>query len=239
MFGELTVPVAPFGVRPFKDTDRRPRALCVMGDRVHYPAHIEDGLNRAFEAAQINARIAFDPRSLSAQNLAEVDLFVILRDGTIWPDNMTDQAHWLQKEQVDALREFIRKGGGFLALHNSTALWRDDYVELLGGKYDGHGPLERFRVHVTDRKHPITQGIGDFEVADEQHWPIVDTERVHQFLGNINEDGRAGVAGFEHELDKGRICYLAPGHTREAMEHPMFQKLMRNAMRWCVRRLAE
>lgn len=236
LYGELTVPNAPFRTEPFDPADRRPRALCVTGDRVHYPAHIEDGLKSAFDAARMNARIAFDPRALSAENLAQVDLFVVLRDGTIWPESMTDSAHWLKKNQVDALRTFIEGGGGFLSLHNSTALWRDDYVELLGGKYDGHGPLERFRVRVTDKTHPITRSVEDFEVADEQHWPIVDTGRVRTFLGNINEDGRAGVAGFEHELGKGRICYLAPGHTREAMEHPMFQRLMANAMRWCVRR---
>lgn len=239
LYKELTVPAAPFGVRPFSDNDKRPKALCIIGDRVHYPAHTEEGLARAFDLAGVDARIAFDPRALSAKNLAQVQLFVILRDGTIWPENMKDQAHWLQEEQVNALRDFISAGGGFLALHNSTALWRDDYVELLGGKYDGHGPLERFRVRVTDREHPITQGITDFEVADEQHWPIVDRARVHIFLENVKEDGKIGAAGFEHQLGKGRICYLANGHTRESMEHPMVQKLMANGMRWCLRRLPE
>jgi hypothetical protein len=64
LYKELTLPTAPFGVRPFSDNDKRPKALCVIGDRVHYPTHIEEGLTRAFDSAGVDARIAFDPRTL-------------------------------------------------------------------------------------------------------------------------------------------------------------------------------
>jgi type 1 glutamine amidotransferase len=36
-------------------------------------------------------------------------------------------------------------------------------------------------------------------------------------------------------VGKGRFCYLAPGHTPEALGHPMMQRLIRNAVNWVLR----
>jgi hypothetical protein len=44
------------------------------------------------------------------------------------------------------------------------------------------------------------------------------------------------AAGWVYEPAKGRLCHLANGHTREALLHPMFQALLRNAVNWCLRR---
>ena len=41
--------------------------------------------------------------------------------------------------------------------------------------------------------------------------------------------------GWVREPGRGRLCHLAPGHTREALLHPMYQRLLRNAVRWCLR----
>ena len=42
-----------------------------------------------------------------------------------------------------------------------------------------------------------------------------------------------------YEPGRGRLCHLANGHTREALLHPMFQRLLRNAIAWCVRQEAD
>jgi hypothetical protein len=34
---------------------------------------------------------------------------------------------------------------------------------------------------------------------------------------------------------QGRFCYLAPGHTPDALGHPMMQRMIRNAMNWLVK----
>jgi type 1 glutamine amidotransferase len=36
-------------------------------------------------------------------------------------------------------------------------------------------------------------------------------------------------------MGKGRFVYLSPGHTPPALNHPMMQRLMRNAAKWLVR----
>ena len=117
----------------------------------------------------------------------------------------------------------------------AVELLRLPYLKLVGGRYIGHGPLERFRVEVVDRQHPVTQGVEDFSVADEQHTPPYDESKVHLLLRNRSDDGQTAAAGWAYEPGQGRLCHLANGHTREALEHPMYQRLLQNATRWCLR----
>jgi type 1 glutamine amidotransferase len=89
---------------------------------------------------------------------------------------------------------------------------------------------------VVDPKHPITRGVEDFSVADEQHTPPCDETKVHVLLRNRSDTGQTAAAGWAYEPGQGRLCHLANGHTRESLAHPMYQRLMRNAVEWCLRR---
>jgi type 1 glutamine amidotransferase len=238
IYRELTVPVAPFGGRAPAASDPRPHALVLIGDQPHEPGHIEEGLQPAFEATGVVPHFTVDVRSLSAENLAKVRLLVILRDGLQRPGRDPDANYtWMTPEQQRAVVSFVEGGGGFLNLHNSMGLYPADgpYLDLVGGRYVGHGPLERFRVEVVDPNHPITRGVSGFFVADEQHTPRYDEERVHLLLRNRSDDGTAAAAGWVREPGRGRLCHLANGHTREALLHPMFHRLMFNSIRWCLR----
>ena len=109
------------------------------------------------------------------------------------------------------------------------------YLDLVGGRYIGHGPLERFRVEVVDPGHPVTRGVTSFFTADEQHTPPCDEKRVHVLLRNRSDQGKTAAAGWVREIGTGRLCHLANGHTREALLYPMYQRLLSNAIRWCLR----
>ena len=49
---------------------------------------------------------------------------------------------------------------------------------------------------------------------------------------------RRAAAGWVREPGRGRLCHLANGHTLEALLHPMYQRLLGNAVQWCLRREA-
>ena len=236
---ELTIPAAPFRGRLPDESDSQPHALVLIGDRYHEPEYIETGLRRMFEATGVIPHFTVDVRALSAENLAHVSLLVILRDGMIWPDGPTEPYKiWMTPEQERTVVQFVEGGAAFLNLHNSMGLYPKDgpYLNLVGGRYVGHGPLERFRVEVVDREHPVTLGVRDFSVADEQHTPPCDKEKVHLLLQNRSDDGKVAAAGWVYEPGRGRLCHLANGHTRESLLHPMYQLLMRNAVKWCLQR---
>jgi type 1 glutamine amidotransferase len=243
VYEELTVPYAPFNGHPPAAGDGLTHALVLIGDQPHEPGHIEDGLRPAFAATGIVPHFAVDVEALSAENLTHVRLLVILRDGLQRPlPGDGEPFVWMTDKQQRAVVEFVEQGGGFLNLHNSMGLYPTDgpYLRLVGGAYTGHGPLERFRVEVVDREHPITRGVSAFSVADEQHAPRYDEAKVHLLLRSRTDDGKTvAAAGWTREPGKGRLCHLAPGHTREALLHPMYQRLLRNAVQWCLRRDAQ
>jgi type 1 glutamine amidotransferase len=237
VYDELTVPHAPFNGQIPQPNDDRDHALVLIGDQPHEPGHIEAGLRPVFTATGVVPHFAVDVRALSAENLARVQLLVILRDGLMRPQtpNQPDYV-WMTKEQEQAVVDFVHRGGGFLNLHNSMGIYPEDgpYLRLVGGRYIGHGPLERFRVEVVDRDHPVTRGVEDFSVADEQHTPPYDDKRVHLLLRNRSDKGETAAAGWAYEPGQGRLCHLANGHTRESLAHPMYQRLMQNAVRWLI-----
>jgi type 1 glutamine amidotransferase len=240
VYHELTVPAAPYHGRVPDPSDSQPHALVLIGDQPHEPGHIVEGLSPVFEAAGVVPHFSVDVRSLTAENLSKVKLLVILRDGLQRPtDDASTHYIWMTPEQQDAVDRYVKEGGAFLNLHNSMGLYPDEgpYLKLVGGRYIGHGPLERFQVEVVDANHPITRGIESFFVADDQHTPPNDTEKVHLLLRNRSDDGKvSAAAGWAYEPGKGRLCHLANGHTRESLLHPMYQKLMVNATNWCLRR---
>ncbi|MGD9724495.1 MAG: ThuA domain-containing protein [Pirellulales bacterium] len=237
VYTELTVPHAPFGGRPPSADDQRPHALVLIGDQPHEPGHLEAGLRPVFAATGVVPHFTFDVRALNAENLARVRLLVILRDGLQRPGAGQADYVWMTPEQERAVVDFVERGGGFLNLHNAMGLYPENgpYLNLVGGRYIGHGPLERFRVEVTDREHAITRGVDDFFVADEQHTPPCDEQKVHVLLRNRSDDGNTSAAGWAYEPGQGRLCHLANGHTTDALGHPMYQRLLVNAVRWCVR----
>lgn len=238
VYRELTVPIAPFHGDLPSQTVPVPHALVLIGDQPHEPGHLEEGLRPAFEATGVIPHFTVDVRALSAENLARVKLLVILRDGLQRPDR--DAARnfmWMTRDQERAVAAFVHDGGGFLNLHNSLGLYPPDgpYLDMVVGRYTTHGPLERFRVDVVDPDHPVTRGVSTFFVADEQHTPAVAEARVHMLLRSLSDEGKSGAAGWVRESGFGRVCHLANGHTREALLHPMYQKLLANAVRWCLR----
>jgi type 1 glutamine amidotransferase len=237
VYRELTAPAAPFNGHPPARDDSLPHALVLIGDEPHEPGHIEEGLRPVFEATNVVPHFTVDVKCLSADNLAKVRLLVLLRDGLQRPHTGPKCDYvWMTPEQERAVVKFVEAGGGVLCLHNSLGLYPEGgpYLKMMGGRYTGHGPLERFRVEVTDAAHPVTRGVQAFTVADEQHTPEPIKGKTHLLLQSRSDAGKTAVAGWVVEAGAGRVCYLAPGHTREALLHPMYQRLMRNGVRWCL-----
>ena len=212
------------------------RVLALVGDRYHNSDYIRVALTRMFEGQGVTVDYTVNYERLSAELLKGYQLFVSLRDGMIWPqgylgpdaysyeqglENKEDfpdakSQNWLREEQAVALKEFVEAGNGFYSMHNnshvslSSKTWRD----VQGGAYIGHPPLRPFRVRVVNANHPITRGIQDFFVNDEQHYVAYDKDKKNILLEAENVDGLAyGTLGTQQNLFAGGVSRRRSGHS--------------------------
>jgi len=216
-------------------------ALFLAGDRYHDPRDAFEGVAPILVGLGVGVETTTDPAHLDREALVGKSLLVLHRDGMEFSSGFEQPPlHWMQPHQEEAVEEFVRGGGNLLALHNSAwdYPWDGPYRRVLGGYYLTHPPLAKFQVRVVQKDHPVTHGVENYAVEDEQHWLWFDYDRVTLLLTNHGQDGRQSAAGWAYEYGLGRVVFLANGHTAAAHRHPEFMKLKYNAARWMLR-LAE
>ncbi len=248
-------------------------AFALIGDRYHNSDHYRTSLGKTLvEGAGLTVDFSDEVKLLNAEHLANYRMLIILRDGIIWPNGhgnpqsnagwwsqgqhelisdpplpeiQVQSVGWITPEQGRAVKEFVARGGSALFMHNVTnvALYNDDFREVLGAAYQGHPPIRPFRVRILNRDHPITRGVNDFTVTDEQHYMEYQLDRRYLLMESVNEDGltfrdlgTTAAAGWAYEYGQGRVCYFSPGHLIEAMWNPEYVKLQKNAVRWLLRK---
>ena len=154
--------------------------------------------------------------------------------------------YWMTAAQGQAVRAFVEGGGSALLMHNVTyiATKNADFRHTLGAATEGHPPVRAYKVAITNRTHPITQGASDFVVTDEQHYMTYDGDPAHVLMRSHNEDGltfkelgTSCEAGWAYDYGQGRVCYLAPGHTIPALWNPAYVDIQQNAVRWLLRQI--
>jgi len=247
-------------------------AFALIGDRYHNSDYIRTGLGRTIgEGLGVSIDFCDEVKMLDAETLAERRLLIILRDGMLWPDGYSDegsnagyvatgrpalvseppvpkteakQHFWIEPAQGKAVKDFVNRGGGALLLHNVTYISPNnaDFRDVLGAVTEGHPPIRKFKVKVVNRDHPITRGVSDFVVTDEQHYMKYEKDPKYLLLQSVNEDGltykdlgSTMPAGWAYDYGKGRVCYLGPGHMLTDLWNPEYVKLQQNAVRWLMR----
>ncbi len=168
------------------------------------------------------------------------------------------QEAWITEDQGQAVKDYVNAGGAFYSYHNNAFVSRSskNYREVQGGYALSHPPLRPFKVRIVNKEHPITRGVEDFMVDDEQHYLIYDKDPKNILLHSENLDGltytatypdpadpnpqpknwgTTSVSGWAHEYGKGRVAFTGMGHTIYAMWNPEYIKMQKNAIRWLLR----
>lgn len=134
--------------------------------------------------------------------------------------------------QLAALFDFARQGGGVLALHSAMASCKENssYQELLGGRFTGHDRIESISVFAKNKEHPIAAGVDEFTVRDELY--VHEYDQSNEVIMACKHNGSEEPVLWTKAYGRGRVCYFAPGHCLNVWFNPAVKKVIHNSLLW-------
>lgn len=164
---------------------------------------------------------------LKLEDLKKYDLCISYVDR--WKDKGS-------KDSVEALLAYVSSGGGFLAIHNGIILPNSyELSQMLGAKFTGHPPYRKLKYKITAQNSTITEGIEDFELEDEPYQFAFDNFTEKTMLVEYEAEESLWPAAWAHEFGKGRVAYLAPGHSLSSFKNDMYRKLILRSAMWATK----
>jgi len=165
----------------------------------------------------------------------------------------------IDKPQLDGLRGAVENGTGLAGWHGGIAdSYRNpDYLHLIGGQFASHPginpadrtgqPTDSYVRHTITMlpaasSHPITQGIGDFELVTEQYWMLCDS--YNDVLATTTQQVRGwdpwhrpvtSPAVWTREWGKGRVFVATPGHDVAVLEDRNVRTIIERGLLWASR----
>jgi len=166
----------------------------------------------------------------------------------------------IEKDEFEGLRTAVENGTGLAGWHGGIAdSYRNtsDYLHLIGGQFACHpGKHEDERIGEqsdnyvpytvnmlpTAAEHPITQGIGDFDLVTEQYWVLADdyidvlattTQKVREWDPWNREVTSPAI--WTRQWGKGRIFVSTPGHRVEILQDSNVRTIIERGMLWASR----
>lgn len=166
----------------------------------------------------------------------------------------------ITREEFAGLQRAVLNGTGMGGWHGGIAdSYRDnaDYLHMIGGQFAHHAgkhPDERigeqsdnyipYTVHITEygARHPITQGIADFDLVTEQYWVLSD--EYNDVLATTTQEARpwdawnrpvTAPAIWTRQWGKGRIFVSAPGHRLEIVQSQPVRTIIERGLLWAAR----
>lgn len=151
-------------------------------------------------------------------------------------------------EQLEPVCNAVSKGVGLAGCHGGMCdSFRDatEWQFMTGGQWVAHPGNDkvRYTVHITQRSHPITAGLDDFEVHSEQYYMHVDPAiKVLATTHFPTADGPHVPNGevempvvWTKQYGKGRVFYSSIGHTPVEVKNEPHLSLLRRGFQWAAR----
>jgi len=102
-----------------------------------------------------------------------------------------------------------------------------------------------YRVNITDRSDPITEGIDDFDYHSEQYYMHVDPANEVLATTTFSGEHAAWIEGvvmpvvWKRRHGSGRVFYSALGHTADEFAVPEMRRITRRGLNWAAGNGAE
>jgi len=228
------------------------RVLFLMGDYAHSGMMLEYHWRGVLGTTDWRLLFAQSSKYVTAEILADTDLFVLQRNERISSPNMLgwapdrivedrpEPALFMTDEFENAVIENVKRGMGLVSMHNSIAnAKRTKYLDLLGvAERIPHTRQQPAYIHDLNQNHPITRGIEDFTVGIDEIFNAVlrpgQTELLFKTRGNDPEIDANG--GWTREVGNGHVVVLLPGHNLSVYIKKSFKEIMWRSAHWALKK---
>ena len=161
--------------------------------------------------------------------------------------------HWtmgrITDAQLNPVLAAVRDGGvGIAGCHGGMCdAFREatEWHFMTGGQWVAHPGNDgtRYKVNLSPTDHPITRGVGDFDVSSEQYYMHVDpgvkvlaTTRFPVADGPHVGNGPVDMPVLWTKLyGRGRVFYSSIGHTPQAVAAEPHLTVLRRGFAWAAR----
>lgn len=152
----------------------------------------------------------------------------------------------LLPSQQEAYMNLLKKGKAMIFLHHSLVSYQHwtEFIKIVGGQYHTHPVVVNgdtlkanyehgvtMSIKVEDKKHPVTQGIDDFEIVDEIYGDVEILPSVKPLLSTTHPKSMRYVAWVNRYGNSDVVC-IQLGHGPSCYANPNFQKLIQRAIEW-------
>ena len=151
------------------------------------------------------------------------------------PDTDND----LNDAERSGFENYVSGGGSLLSVHISAASCPDwaPMKKITGGGWvlgsSWHPPFGWFQVYIDQPDHPIAADVTNFWTYDECYCGLDIQPGIDVFMHGVVE-GEIKPLGWTHQFGDGKVANIALGHTDSSQQHPLFQKLILNALNYLM-----
>jgi len=212
------------------------KILVLAGDHWHSHDILFEGLDNAFSELGWDADFYLSHDVIAWNELSKYNVFILAQWGKIKYDDSSEENRWMKPELEEKIASYVEGGGGFIAFHSALSdhSTLGIYRKISKGHFLFHP--EKLQMITIDKlaiSHPISRGIEQFSILDEQYFVEVDENDTDIILNGSSTSGRSHIC-WAHQHGLGRVCALTPGHTKNVLAHPTIKKLICNAVLWCA-----
>ena len=220
-------------IKELPDTDPV-RGLVIIGGHDH-----ETSFYSLFDGYQDLARLPVMTSASAFQNDLRSKYDVLI---------LYDFSRDLNETGKKNLRDFVESGKGIVVLHHALLDypdWRWWSEDVVGGRYrlkrEGKIPSSTVKndqpmLITPESDHPITTGIGPFQVVDETYKGMYLSPRIQPLLTTDNPTSDRFVAWIG-PCTTSRVVAIQLGHGPTIFDQLSYRALVHNAILWSAGRL--
>ena len=155
----------------------------------------------------------------------------------------------MSASEKTALLDFVRSGRGFLGVHSATDTFYTwpDYLDLIGGYFNGHPWHQTVTIEVADPSDPLVAFLGHSLQVEDEIYQVSDFDYrgSHVLLrldpGSVDLS-KPGVhqrfygwpLAWTRSYGEGRVFYTALGHEASVWQDARYQRMLTNAILWSM-----